>query len=118
MYVDGWSLKNGGTALKSSYKFTKNVTLYPKWKKSTAGLHVALVTNGGAIDKNPNNNPTVYGVNKKGSIVSLPTKSKIEREGYTFVGWYSDPALKKKISTPSKFKVTKSCYVYAKWKKK
>ena len=117
LQVSGWALKNGGTALKSTYKFTKSVTLYPLWKKYTH-LTVALVTNGGAIDKHPNNNPTVYYVAKKGTTISLPTGSKIEREGYTFLGWYTDSAFKNKIKTPSKFKVTKNCYVYAKWKKK
>ena len=40
----------------------------------------------------------------------------MEKEGFTFVGWYTDPAFKTKVSTPDAYKVTKSCYLYAKWK--
>lgn len=117
LYVGGWSLKKGGTSISAGYKFTKNITLYPVWKKRT-GLTVALVTNGGAVDKDPDNDPIIYGLVKSGSTISLPTGSHIEREGYTFVGWCLDAALTKKISNPAKFKVTSNRYLYAKWKKK
>ena len=115
MYVAAWSLTKTGAALKGDYKFTKNVTLYPVWRKSSY-LHVALVTNGGALDNYPNNNPAVLNA-KNGTYIVLPTASKIEKEGFTFVGWYTDPALTKRI-TASKYKVTKNCYLYARWKKK
>ena len=97
--------------------FTKNVTLYPVWKKHT-GLYVALVTNGGTIDRYPDNDPEILDVAKKGDTVALPAASRMEREGYTFVGWYSDAALKTKIANPNKVKVNKCRYIYAKWKKK
>ena len=116
LYVAAWSLSKTGASLKSTYKFTKNVTLYPVWRKSS-NLSVALVTNGGAINKYPDNDPRLYYA-KKGSTIVLPTGSKIEKEGFTFVGWYTDPAFKNKVTTPTKYKVTKNCYLYAKWKKK
>ena len=112
----GWSLKKNGKVLADTYKFTKAVKLYPVWNKS-ASLRVALVTNGGAIDGYPNNDPDVQYA-KKGDILKLPTGSRIEREGYKFVGWYTDFKCTKKVSNPNKYKVTKSCYLYAKWKKK
>ena len=112
----GWSLTKNGSALAASYKFTKNVTLYPVWRKGMM-LTVALVTNGGAIDKCPYVEPKLYTV-KKGSTISLPTGSKLEKEGFTFEGWYTDPSFKNKVTTPTKFKVANNCYLFAKWKKR
>ena len=112
--VDGWSLTKNGTALAASYKFTKDVTLYPLWAKNVR-LTVALVTNGGAVNNRPSNTPRTYTTVKDGTI-KLPNASNMEKEGFTFVGWYTDPAFKTKVSTPDAYKVTKSCYLYAKWK--
>ena len=117
LQLNGWSTSKNGTAIKPSYKFTKNVTLYPVWKKYS-GLYAALVTNGGTIDRYPDNDPEILNVAKKGDTVALPAASRMEREGYTFVGWYSDAALKTKIANPNKVKVNKCRYIYAKWKKK
>ncbi len=114
--VVGWSTTKNGKALKSSYKITKNITLYPVWGKSTY-LCTAMVTNGGSIDQTAQNTPYVD-MSEKGSYIALPTASHMEREGYTLVGWYLDAALTKKVSNPKKFKVTASRYLYAKWKKK
>ena len=113
--IAGWSTTKTGSALKTSYKFTKDVTLYPLWEKD-AKQTVALVTNGGAINNNPNNDPRVYYA-AKDSTIKLPNASNIEREGYSFAGWYTDATLKTKVSTPDAYKVTKSCYLYAKWNK-
>ena len=112
--VVGWSLSKGGSALSSSYKITKAVTLYPLWAKRTSPK-VVLVTNGGAIDKRPDNDPRIIYA-QKDSTIKLPDASNIEKEGFTFLGWYTDPAFKTKVSNPDAFKVTKSCYLYAKWK--
>ena len=114
LQVSGWSLTKNGTELKSSYTFTKDVTLYPLWDKTVEYLSVALVTNGGAIDNRPRNNPRVYNV-VKDSTISLPTAINMEKEGFIFGGWYTDPSFKTKVSTPEDYKVTKSCYLYAKW---
>ena len=111
----GWSTAKNGTALPSSYVFTKDVTLYPVWQNSVSYLSVALVTNGGAIDNLPSNSPKVYKTAKDATI-KLPNASNMEKEGFTFVGWYTDPAFTTKVSTPDAYKVTKSCYLYAKWK--
>ena len=115
LYFAGWSTSENGEALKSSYEFTKDVKLYPVWQNSAAGLSVALVTNGGAIDNLPSNSPKVYKTAKDATI-KLPNASNMEKEGFTFVGWYTDPAFTTKVSTPDAYKVTKSCYLYAKWK--
>ena len=66
---------------------TKDVTLYPLWDKTVEYLSVALVTNGGAIDNRPRNNPRVYNV-AKDSTISLPTAINMEKEGFIFAGWY------------------------------
>jgi len=115
LYFAGWSTSENGEALKSSYEFTKDVKLYPVWQNSAAGLSVALVTNGGAIDNRPSNSPRVYNVAKDATI-KLPNASNMEKEGYTFVGWYTDPSFTTKVATPDAYKVTKSCYLYANWK--
>ena len=112
----GWSKTSGGSILSASYKFTKDITLYPVWKQNTY-LRIALVSNGGAIDGRPTNRPEVYSMLSKGDVLSLPTGSRIEREGYTFQGWFTDAACTKKVSSMTKYKVTASRYLYAKWKK-
>ena len=114
LQVSGWSLTKNGTELKSAYTFTKDVTLYPLWDKTVEYLSVALVTNGGAIDNRPRNNPRVYNV-VKDSTISLPTAINMEKEGFIFGGWYTDSSFKIKVTTPEDYRVTKSCYLYAKW---
>ena len=116
LYNYGWSLSKNGKELKGSYKFTKKVTLYPLWKAGSM-VRVALVTNGGSLYGYPQNDPEIESA-QKGTVISLPTAKDMEREGYTFVGWYKDYKLKNKVSSPSKYKLTKNCYLYAKWKKK
>ena len=114
LILAGWSLTKDGSALKSTYAFTKNVTLYPVWGEC---LNVALVTNGGVIDNCLSNRPKVYSV-AKNTVISLPTGSRMEKEGLVFAGWYTDPSFTTKVSAPAKYKVTKSCYLYAKWQEK
>lgn len=114
----GWSLKKNGKVLDPDYKFTKAVTLYPVWNKQKAPVRVVLVANGGAINKIPSNDPHVYSAAYDNGDFKLPAAKEIEREGYKFIGWYKDYKCTKKIANPTKFKTAKTCYVYAKWKKK
>ena len=117
LQANGWSIeKQNGKALAGTYKFTKNVTIYPIWK--AYDLRVALVTNGGSYIKSARNNPIIRTIAKNGKI-SLPTKADMEREGYTFAGWYSDAKLTKKLSNQTTYTVTKGgVYLFAKWTKK
>ena len=114
LIVSGWSLSMNGSKLPGSYTFTKDVTLYPLWRKD-GYINIALVTNGGVIDNDPDNDPKVYR-SAKNRAFKLPGASNMEREGYTFLGWYTDPAFKTKVSDPDSFKTKTSCYLYAKWK--
>jgi len=113
----GWSaVKENGKELTDDYQFTDSTTvLYPIWK--VYDLRVALVTNGGSYGNRAQNTPIIFMTPKDG-LITLPTKSDMEREGYTFGGWYSDPKFTNKLSNQKKYRVTKSgVYLYAKWVK-
>ena len=112
----GWSLKKNGNVLAPTYKFTKAVTLYPIFAKEK-DVRVAMVLNGGKLNQKLYTEPFVQYV-QKGGTISLPDASKVTKAGYKLAGWYTDYKCTKKIKTPKKFKPTKNCYIYAKWKKK
>ena len=86
---------------------TGNKTLYAKWAKTK--YTVKYVLNGG---KNSSKNPSSYYVTTATVTLKNPT-----RKGYTFKGWYSDKACKKKV-TQIKKGSTGSKTFYAKWVKK
>ncbi len=87
-----------------SSKVTKKMTLYAKWEEIGELYFLSFNTNGHG--KHPN---TVE-VNK---INTLP---EITDEGYTFIGWYYDKELTKKVNIGDT--VTENKTVYAKWEVK
>ena len=112
----GWNTKADGSG--TAYKNKENiknlttkkdgtVTLYAQWKINSYDITYKL--NGG---KNNGENPKEYTVNTATITLKAPTK-----EGYKFVGWYSNKKLTKKVT-----KITKGSTgdktLYAKWKKK
>ncbi|MBR3770381.1 MAG: InlB B-repeat-containing protein [Lachnospiraceae bacterium] len=120
----GWSLVEG-VAGESDVIFTdaqsvmnltstKNgkVTLYAQWEKTVYGI--SYYTNGGML---PADAIFTYEYNHEGGY-TLPTPTK---EGYTFAGWYKDPALKKAVAKNSaKQNILKKTdfgdiTLYAKW---
>lgn len=86
---------------------TGNKTLYAKWTLTKYKITYKL--NGG---KNNRKNPVKYTYKTATITLKKPT-----RKGYTFVGWYSDAACKKKV-TKIKKGSTGNKKLYAKWKKK
>ena len=80
------------------YEVTKAQTLYAKWEKNK--YTVQFETNGGTAV----NDMTVS------TIDESPVTT---REGYTFVGWYTESSFTKKVTFP--YEVTKAQTLYAKW---
>ena len=81
-----------------------NKTLYAKWTAPKYKLTYQL--NGG---KNSSSNPSTY--TKTTATITLKNPT---RKGYTFKGWYSDKALKKKVTKITKGS-TGNKTLYAKW---
>lgn len=81
----GWFIDSGLTnEFTESTKVNKNMTLYAKWIEIEESFTVTFNTRGGsAIDP-------ITGISK-GDTIELPVTFK---EGYVFVGWFTDTALK------------------------
>lgn len=111
----GWytDAEFSGQRLTSPYVPTSDATLYAKWTKDDSGdneddkpaqkVTVAFVSNGG---------PAVTAiVTDKGSAVTLP---ELEREGYTFEGWYTDAEFSgRRLTSP--YVPDADATLYAKW---
>lgn len=99
----GWfTEKSGGSKITSSYKFTKDTTVYAQWKALPC---ITLDPCGGECDT-----LHVY-ASADGKIGTLPTPA---YEGYRFLGWFDAPAGGNKISAG--MTVTKDITLYAQWK--
>lgn len=83
----------------------KTITLYAQWKRKVYTIQYEL--NGGIMGTK--SNPTKYYVNTKTFQLNAP-----EREGYTFLGWYTEKNFKNKI-TQIKKGTQKNYKLYAKW---
>lgn len=81
----------------------KNVTLTAKWKAKTYKIAYKNV-------KGANKNAKKFTYGKKVKL------KKLSKSGYTFLGWYSDKYLTKKV-TKVGGKTAKNITVYAKWVK-
>ena len=95
----GWYTTSdySGNSVSFPYTLTEEVTLYAKW---LAIYNVAFETNEGtAIDS--------Y---RTAQILTVPETT---RDGYTFVGWYSDSELKKRVVFP--LTLTENIILYARW---
>ena len=109
----GWNTKADGSGTAYSDKASvknltasngKTVTLYAQWKPIEYSITYKL--HGG---DNNTGNPKTY-TPESGTI----TLKKANKEGYKFVGWYSDSKLKKQVKTIKKGS-TGNMTLYAKW---
>lgn len=109
----GWNTKKNGKG--TSYSNKENVgnltakdgttvTLYAQWELQ--GYKISYNLDGGV--QNPKN-PSVYYINSKTIKLKNPVK-----EGYTFLGWYTDAKFKNKITKISKG-TQKDLKLYARW---
>ena len=99
----GWfTEKTGGSKITSSYKFTKDATIYAQWKALPC---VTLDPCGGQCDA-----LHVY-ASADGKLGSLPTPT---REGYRFLGWFDAPEGGNKVTAATP--IVKDMTLYAQWK--
>ena len=97
----GWYTESSFTnKVTFPYEVTKAQTLYAKWEKNK--YTVRFDTNDGTAV----NDMTVS------TIAKSPVTT---REGYTFVGWYTESSFTKEVAFP--YEVTKAQTLYAKWEK-
>ena len=99
---DGWYLDaNFSTKVDfSTFKVTEDIALYAKWVINT--YTVTFNSNGGSAVANATVN-----YNTAVTLPNAPTK-----EGYTFVGWYTDEACTNQYTNG---KITANTTLYAKW---
>ncbi len=111
----GWATSKSGKVVYKNKAKVKGLvssnngvkTLYAKWKVNTYKITYKL--NGGKQNKK---NASSYKVTSTTFTLKSPT-----RKGYTFKGWYSDKACKKKVTKITKGS-TGNKTLYAKWAKK
>ncbi len=111
----GWATSKSGKVVYKNKAKVKGLvssnngvkTLYAKWKVNTYKITYKL--NGGKQNKK---NASSYKVTSATITLKSPT-----RKGYTFKGWYSDKACKKKVTKITKGS-TGNKTLYAKWAKK
>lgn len=85
-----------------------NITLYAKWKnKHSISYNLDGGTNNVA-------NPIEFYVGDDAFTLLQPTLNDAKREGYIFLGWYTDPSFTNKI-TDLDFTKEKDIVLYAKW---
>lgn len=108
----GWNTKKDGSGTKyannasvKNLTATNNgtVTLFAQWKKTQ--YTIKYVLNGG---KNNSGNPATY------TYFNAVTLKNPTRTGYTFVGWYSDAKLTKKVTGISQGSAGTKTF-YARW---
>lgn len=108
-YCDGWFTEaEGGTKVTTSTVFTENTTIYAHWRlayKVTFDLNYEGSADPQILTANSGNG------NKFTSDVYPATP---EREGYEFLGWYTDPEAGTSINVYTTY--TKDTVVYARWR--
>lgn len=103
--LDGWyTEKEGGEKLTLDTVITSNMTVYAHWKLPSYDITYHL--NDGT---NNENNPASYTVGDSNITLLEPT-----REGYTFLGWYSDEAFQNRV-TVIDTSINANTDVYARW---
>lgn len=107
-----WKASNGkiykdGQTVTNLLSSAKKITLYAQWTKKPEKVKVKFNPMKGSVS------PKSIQVNKGNAIKTLPVPV---RNGYEFVGWYSDKNYVN-IVTSSKI-MKKSCTLYAKWEKR
>ena len=99
----GWFTAPGGKGAlyREGVPVYDNITLYAHWTDDE--YRINFDTRGGT--------PAEHILVKKGESVGLDGRT--EREGYRFMGWYTEPEYKNKV--PNLYKPTKSITLYARW---
>ena len=102
---EGWyTAKNGGKKITKDTVFTANAVVYAHWK-AVEDDNIYILTY-----KSDGGSAVASTVHKSGTTVKLTAVPK--RAGYTFKGWYADPANIYKITS---IKMTGDKTVYAGW---
>lgn len=91
--------------------YTSEITLYAKWNKRSGGGGTTRYTV--SFDTNGGNKISSERVKRNGTLTEPTTPTK---DGFDFVGWYTDKELKTKYDFSAK--VTKSMTLYAAWGEK
>ncbi len=99
---EGWYTdKTGGNQVTTDTVFMGSTTLYAHW---TDGYTITFDPNGGSVD------PATMITGTDGKLITLPTAT---RDGYTFLGWYTDQTSGTEVTTDTVF--TGSTTLYAHW---
>jgi uncharacterized repeat protein (TIGR02543 family) len=102
---EGWyTAKNGGKKITKDTVFTANAVVYAHWK-AVEDDNIYILTY-----RSDGGSAVASTVHKSGTTVKLTAVPK--RAGYTFKGWYADPANIYKITS---IKMTGDKTVYAGW---
>ena len=106
-FLGWWTGRNGiGERITENTKTgTQDVTYYGNWKIMQCIIH--FDKNLSAIEKNPEDKIVTYGE----VVGSLPV---INAEGYTFLGWYTDPTGGEKVIGTTPASLGETIY-YAHW---
>ncbi len=91
--------------------YTSEITLYAKWNKRSGGGGTTRYTV--SFDTNGGNKISSERVKRNGTLTEPTTPTK---DGFDFVGWYTDKELKTKYDFSAK--VTRSMTLYAAWTEK
>ena len=106
----GWFTQNeGGNQISEEMLLVsaENHTLYAHWRSQTE-YTVTLDANGGRISTYYNH----VAIEKNKTYGKLPQPI---REGYNFLGWYTDPVKGTKINSTTKFTGSEDVTLYAHW---
>lgn len=109
-----WHLSGATTAYNFQSPVNSNIVLYAKWQVEATAEYwqVTWKLNGGAWSTGDNHETKVL----KGGTLAEPNAP--VNTGYTFDGWYKEPALTNKIMFPYDVSnVTGDFTLYAKWTK-
>lgn len=107
----GWyTKKSGGSRIKESREIRTNATYYAHWAKNSKKVKIKLNKNKGNCSKS--SITVTYG----GKLKGLP---KASRNGYKFLGWYTEKSGGTKVTASTKTAkvVSATKTLYAHWKK-
>jgi|GEM_PF-4123368 len=109
---NGWyTTASGGTLVNTSTVFTADTTIYAHWTYTDGDGGVSIYN---TLTFNTNGGSSIPSISRSsGSTIPLDSY-KPTRDGYTFLGWFSDPALTNRIT---EVRLTSNTTIYAKWTK-
>lgn len=109
----GWTTSDGGDKvyeLNGTYAADEALTLYPAWQKKSSyvatvpSYTLSFATNGGS---------KISAISASSDETINLSSYKTTKDGYSFIGWYSDKALKHKVTS---IQLSSDMTVYAAWK--